>query len=112
MRPLVAEQASVQMTTVSTFPHVDFDLSFEVGMSASAGDLAATTRSVSNLVETATIFDDYRDDDTGLRAVAVRYRLRATDRTLDADEIAAEREKMIEKAAAVGARLRGGTEET
>jgi phenylalanyl-tRNA synthetase beta chain len=105
---LVAEQPGIQLSPVSTFPHVDFDLSFEVEMAASAGELATSTRRASDLVETATIFDDYRDSGSGLRAVGVRYRLRAEDRTLDADEIAAEREKMIDKAGALGAKLRGG----
>ncbi|MEA2000750.1 MAG: phenylalanine--tRNA ligase subunit beta [Actinomycetota bacterium] len=106
---VTAEQTSVQLSPVSTFPHVDFDLSFEVDMAASAGELAASTRRASDLVEKATIFDDYRDSGSGLRAVAVRYRLRAADRTLDADEIATEREKMIDKASALGAKLRGGS---
>lgn len=110
MQPLVVEHPSVQVGAISNFPHVDFDLSFEVDPSASAGELLAITRKVSDVVETATIFDDYRNEETGLRAVAIRYRLRAPDRTLDADEIAAEREKMIDKAAGLNAKLRGGVE--
>lgn len=108
MDPLVREVASVQMEPVSTFPHVDFDLSFEVGIDAAAGVIAEGTRGVSELVESATVFDDYRDQENGLRAVAVRYRLRAPDRTLDADEIASVRQKMIDEAEATGAKLRGG----
>jgi phenylalanyl-tRNA synthetase beta chain len=108
LNSLVAEQPSVQIEAISTFPHVDFDLSFEVDMAASAGELAATTGRASSLVENVTVFDDYRDEEAGLRAVAMRYRLRAFDRTLDAAEIAAERAKMIQEAAALGATLRGG----
>ncbi len=104
---LVAPQPSVQMAPVSTYPHVDFDLSFEVELAANAADLVAATTAVSPLIESATVFDDYRSV-SGERAVAIRYRLRATDRTLDADEIGAEREKMIAVAAGLGARLRGG----
>ena len=105
--PVVAEHPSVQMQQVSTYPFVDFDLSFEVALDASAADLVAATRQASRLVETASIFDDYRSDN-GERAVAIRYRLRASDRTLDSAEIAAERNRMIEKAADQGATLRGG----
>jgi phenylalanyl-tRNA synthetase beta chain len=105
--PLLAERPNVQMVPVSTFPHVDFDLSFEVAMDAAAGNLAAATAAVSALVERAVIFDDYRDPDRDLRAVAVRYRLRAGDRTLEADEIAGVREAMIGQAASLGATLRG-----
>ncbi len=105
--PLVAGQPSVQMAPVSTYPHVDFDLSFEVAIDANAAELLNATNLGSHLVESAAIFDDYRSDE-GERSVAIRYRLRATDRTLDAEEIAAERDKMITKAAAQGATLRGG----
>ncbi len=105
--PLVAKIPSPQMVKVSTYPHVDFDLSFEVDLAATAVDLVRATRSASDLVESARIFDDYRSE-RGERAVAIRYRLRAPDRTLDADEIAAERTKMIDEAAAHGATLRGG----
>lgn len=104
---LLAEQPNVQMAQVSTFPHVDFDLSFEVAMDAAAGDVVAATSACSPLVERARIFDDYRDVEGGLRAVAVRYRLRAPDRTLETDEIAVIRREMIETAATAGATLRG-----
>jgi phenylalanyl-tRNA synthetase beta chain len=107
MKALVAGQSSVQMASVSNFPHVEFDLSFEVEFETAAGDLAQETAAVSPLVESASIFDDYRDDGTALRAVAVRYRLRAQDRTLEADEIAAARGDMIEQAESLGAKLRG-----
>ncbi len=107
LTPLVAERASVQMAPTSNYPHVDFDLSFEVAMETAASDLLTATGAVSSLLESARIFDDYRSDD-GDRAVAIRYRLRAPDRTLDADEIASVREKMIESAASLGAKLRGG----
>ena len=107
LTPLVGDRPSVQMASVSNYPHVDFDLSFEVEMDASAGDLLGATGAVSSLLEFGRIFDDYRSD-RGERAVAIRYRLRAPDRTLDADEIAAVRDKMIKAAASEGARLRGG----
>ena len=109
LAPLTAPQDSEQMTPVSTFPHVDFDLSFEVDMNAPAGAIAKATGAVSELVERALIFDDYRDANQSLRAVAVRYRLRAPDRTLQADEIATVRTEMIDVAAAYGATLRGAS---
>jgi phenylalanyl-tRNA synthetase beta subunit len=42
-----------------------------------------------------------------MRALAVRYRLRAPDRTLEQSEIGAIRESMIAAASNVGAVLRG-----
>jgi phenylalanyl-tRNA synthetase beta chain len=108
MEALVAALPRVQMAAVSTFPHVDFDLSFEVAMHAAAGDLLMLTQGVSDLVESAGVFDDYRNPERNLRAIAIKYRLRAADRTLQADEIAAIRQRMIDEAAATGAKLRGG----
>ena len=109
LAPLTAPRDSEQMTPVSTFPHVDFDLSFEVDMNAAAGAITTATGAVSDLVERAMIFDDYRDRSRGLRAIAVRYRLRASDRTLQAEDIASVREEMIEAAAGHGATLRGAS---
>ena len=105
--PLVAITTPRQMDPVSTYPHVDFDLSFEVPHEMSAAKLLTVTMTASDLVEQARVFDDYRDAERGLRSIALRYRLRAADRTLEADEIAAERTRMIEQAAAFGATLRG-----
>ncbi len=96
------------MQAVSNYPYVDFDLSFEVALDTAAADLVAVTTVASDLVESAGIFDDYRNE-RGERAVAISYRLRAADRTLDAEEIAAVRQKMIDEAAAKGAKLRGGS---
>jgi len=106
--PVIAARPSVQMQAVSNYPHVDFDLSFEVEVDDPASGLLTTTTATSDLVESASIFDDYRSE-KGERAVAIRYRLRANDRTLDADEIAVVRQRMIDAAAAQGAKLRGGT---
>jgi phenylalanyl-tRNA synthetase beta chain len=106
--PVIAPRPSVQMQPVSTYPHVEFDLSFEVALGTPAADLVAATTGTSELVESALIFDDYRNE-KGERAVAISYRLRANDRTLGADEIATVRQKMIDEAAARGANLRGGS---
>jgi phenylalanyl-tRNA synthetase beta subunit len=43
----------------------------------------------------------------GKRALAIRYRLRAPDRTLKQQEIGTIRQSMIEAASEVGATLRG-----
>jgi phenylalanyl-tRNA synthetase beta chain len=106
LEPLIVRPPRVQMRRVSTYPHVDFDLSFEVALDAAAGELLDATAGTSTLVENAEIFDDYRSE-RGERAVAIRYRLRAADRTLDADEIADVRQKMIDEAVAHKAKLRG-----
>ena len=94
----------------SVFPHVDFDLSFLTDVAAPVGELmAATTSAAPGLVESATVFDEFRGETIGegKRAVAIRYRLRATDRTLTSEDLAAVRSSMIEAADGLGATLRG-----
>lgn len=106
--PLIAGHAARQMQEVSTFPHVDFDLSFDLPASLAGGDLVDATRRSSDLIESAEVFDDFMHPETGQRSIAVRYRLRAADRTLERTEIDNEREKLVAAAAALGATLRGG----
>ncbi len=96
-----------QMTPLSTFPHVDFDLSFDVPESVTAVALVAATSAVSTFVESSDVFDEYRPESGQGRSMAVRYRLRALDRTLGGDDLATVRAAMIEAAGALGATLRG-----
>ncbi|HUG07464.1 MAG TPA: phenylalanine--tRNA ligase subunit beta [Acidimicrobiia bacterium] len=94
----------------SVYPHVDFDLSFLVSDDVGARALLeVTTQAAEGLVEEARVFDQFRGDGVGegSKALAIRYRLRASDRTLEQKEIGAVRAAMIEAASEVGARLRG-----
>jgi phenylalanyl-tRNA synthetase beta chain len=94
----------------STFPHVDFDLSFLVADDLAARALVdATSAAGDDLVESTRVFDEFHDESVGqgMKALAIRYRLRAPDRTLDATEIGTIREQMIGAATELGARLRG-----
>jgi phenylalanyl-tRNA synthetase beta chain len=108
--PIVAEVPHVEGKAPSVFPHVDFDLSFlmDSGQPVS-GLVSVTTQTASGLVERTRVFDEFRGESLGegKKAVAVRYRLRAPDRTLKSDEIASVREAMIAAASGVGAVLRG-----
>lgn len=93
--------------TPSVYPHVDFDLSFRVATDAPAGDLlAATGAAAGELLESARVFDEFLGR-AGERAIAIRYRLRADDRTLNAEEIGEIRQAMIDAGSATGAELRG-----
>ncbi len=109
LAPLAAAHAPQQLRPVSTFPHVDFDLSFELAGDAAAAEVVAATSAVTDVLERAQVFDEYRDE-TGVRSVAISYRLRAEDRTLTGDDIAEQRQNMIAAAAAMGAVLRGGNQ--
>ena len=99
-----------QATSPSVFPPVDFDLSFLIGDGVSAADLVQATSSAgSGMVESARVFDVFTGQGVAAdeRAIAIRYRLRAVDRTLTNEEVAPVRQAMIDAASGLGAKLRG-----
>lgn len=92
----------------SVYPHVDFDLSFLVNANQPAGALVGVTgEAAGDLLEGAAVFDEFKGVAEGKKAIAIRYRLRAADRTLTAEEISEVRSVMIKAAASLGAELRG-----
>jgi phenylalanyl-tRNA synthetase beta chain len=108
--PILAPVEPVLATAPSPYPHVDFDLSFVVAADLPARSLIeATTGAADGLVESSRVFDEFKGESLGAdqKALAIRYRLRAPDRTLDAKEIGSVRESMIRAAEAKGATLRG-----
>ncbi len=110
LAPLLAPVPPTLSTVPSVYPPVDFDLSFLIDTDGTARSLLAATSDAANgLVESAHVFDEFRDRSLGegRRALAIRYRLRAPDRTLEAKEIAGIREAMIDAAGGIGATLRG-----
>jgi phenylalanyl-tRNA synthetase beta chain len=97
-------------TTPSVFPPADFDLSFEIDIDARVVDLLNVTAGAAReVIEEASLFDEFRGEslEPGKRAVAIRYRLRAQDRTLSNEEVAPIRQSMIAAAEKLGAHLRG-----
>jgi len=61
-----------------------------------------------DLIETERVFDEFVSPDLGdKKAVAIRYRLRASDRTLTNHDAAPIRAAMIDAAEKTGAVLRG-----
>jgi len=109
MAPLIDPQPAHTMTPISNYPHVDFDLSFDVPTNLAGSDLVAATAKASELVERAEVFDDFVHPESGQRSLAIRYRLRAYDRTLSREDIEAQRSAMVASAAAIGSALRGGS---
>jgi phenylalanyl-tRNA synthetase beta chain len=110
LQALLARVDPVMAVSPSVFPHVDFDLSFLVPADLAVGRLIeATIGAGTDLVESAHVFDVFRGPgiDEGSRAVAIRYRLRATDHTLTNEEVSPVRQVMIAAAEELGARLRG-----
>jgi len=108
--PLLAPLGLVQSESPSVYPPVDFDLSFLVPDSIPVSSvLGATLDAGGVMVESAHVFDEFRGAGIpeGSRALAIRYRLRAPDRTLTNEEVSPMREAMIEAAATVDAQLRG-----
>ena len=110
LMPLLAPVKRWELVEPSSFPAVDFDLSFVVPEEMPAGDLLAATREVAtDLCETARLFDEYRGPELGRgrKALAITYRFRAPDHTFSTDEIADLRQRLVAAAKALGATLRG-----
>lgn len=94
---------------ISKFPPSDFDLAFVADMSVPAGVLVRAIRQAGGaLLEHVRIFDVFDGGDLpeGSRSIALRVRLRSSDRTLTDDDVATTRGKCIEAVAKVGGSIR------
>ncbi|MGH8959272.1 MAG: phenylalanine--tRNA ligase subunit beta [Acidimicrobiia bacterium] len=110
LAPLLAPVARWDLIEPSSYPAIEFDLSFLVPDEVPAADLLATTRGVApDLCEEAQLFDEYRGPELGAgkKALAISYRFRARDHTFSTEEIADLRRRLLEAAKAHGATLRG-----
>ena len=106
--PLLQPREPAMATTPSVFPFADFDLSFLMSSAEPVRPVVdATKEAGGGLVESARVFDEFREVGEGRKAVAIRYRLRAPDRTLTNEEVAPIRQSMIDAAVQIGAELRG-----
>lgn len=87
----------------------DFDLAFVVDATVQAGAMVRAIRQAGGaILEHVRIFDVFHLGDLpeGSRSVALRIRLRALDRTLTDDDVAATRDKCIQAMAKVGGQIR------
>ena len=103
------EPKPVAARSVSRYPSSDIDLAFVAADELAAFDLHRALKSAAgNLAISLDLFDVYRGKgvDDGSRSLAYRLRLQAADHTLTDDEVAAVRQKCIDAAAKVGAKLR------
>lgn len=108
LAPLVEPREPHQLVTPSVFPPTEFDLAFVVDDEVSADALLTVTREAApNLVESAAVFDEYRGFSDDQKSLAIRYVLRAADRTLSNEEVAPIRAAMVDAASTIGAELRG-----
>jgi len=100
----------VQAVPVSTFPVAKEDVALVVDESVAVQDVvAAIRRGAGELLESVRLFDVFRGEQLGegKKSLAFSLRLRATDRTLTAQDAAGVRKAVVAKAAkAVGAQLR------
>ncbi len=106
---VVANASKDQRVSVpSRYPSASLDLAFVVPDHLHAGDLAATLRGSSELVESIELFDVYRGEHlpSGTRSLAYALRLGAADRTLSEAELAQLRSGLIATATALGAAIR------
>ncbi len=94
----------------SVYPLVEFDLAFLFPLETRAADvLAATSAAAGGLVERSWVFDEYIGDTVGAgrKSLAIRFVLRAGDRTLSGDEVQPILKSMADAASALGGELRG-----
>lgn len=94
----ISESQETKYSPVGRFPSSTFDLAIVVGARALAGDVARA-------IPEAEFREDFRLPD-GRRSLLFRFTLSAPDRTLTGEEIAAARQKQIEKLRALGYELR------
>ncbi|HSO50566.1 MAG TPA: phenylalanine--tRNA ligase subunit beta [Acidimicrobiia bacterium] len=110
LAPILAPPGLAIARSPSVFPQVDFDLSFLLPSGLEVAEvIRASVDAGVGLVESARVFDEFRGPgvEEGKRAVAIRYRLRADDRTLTNEEVSPVRAAMIAAAEGLGAQLRG-----
>ncbi|MGH8925738.1 MAG: phenylalanine--tRNA ligase subunit beta [Acidimicrobiia bacterium] len=111
LAPLLAPVPRWELVEPSSYPEIEFDLSFVVPDELPASDLLAITSEVApDLLEEARLFDEYRGGELGdlKKALAIRYRFRAPDHTFSTAEIADLRRRLVDAASGRGATLRGG----
>ena len=103
----VAAEATVQASTLDTFPMAQSDVAVVVDESVPADAVQRALRDgAGSDLEALTLFDVYRGDQVGDGRKSLAYRLtfRAPDRTLTTDEVSALRDTALAAAAsAVGA---------
>jgi phenylalanyl-tRNA synthetase beta chain len=103
----VASEATVQASTLHTFPMAQSDVAVVVDESVPADAVQRSLRDgAGEHLEALTLFDVYRGDQVGQGRKSLAYRLtfRAPDRTLTTDEVSALRDTALRAAAeAVGA---------
>ncbi|MFM8972992.1 MAG: phenylalanine--tRNA ligase subunit beta [Actinomycetota bacterium] len=106
---VTARRLDRSMQPVSRFPASTVDLALVVADAVPAAALVATLRAADPLVERVDLFDVFRSEalGAGVVSLAISVRLRAIDRTLTDDDVAAARAACVAAAGAVhGARLR------
>ncbi|MHB1208250.1 MAG: phenylalanine--tRNA ligase subunit beta [Acidimicrobiales bacterium] len=106
--PTRAVRKSELANVPSRFPSAAFDLAFVTPRTVHAHDLAHELGSLSELVESVSLFDVYEGENLpkGTRSLAYSIRLSSMERTLSEVEVGNERDRLITRAAALGAHLR------
>lgn len=106
---LLIDRGPWQYHPPSIFPPAIFDMAFVVD-SVVPGASVVGAASVSDLIEKSEIFDVFEGESigSGKKSIAIRFTLRAMDRTLTDQEVAPIRKQIAEAvAASVGGELRG-----
>ena len=111
LSPLTSPPRDWDFSEPSVYPPVAFDLAFEAPEDLPAAELIAAVMSAGpEMIETVFVFDEYQGSGIAERrkGLALRFTLRAPDRTLSAAEIDDYRQSIIAAAATARATLRTG----
>jgi phenylalanyl-tRNA synthetase beta chain len=101
-RLIGAAPDSTATVSISAYPAASIDVAVAVPTHVPSGEVAAAlTAGAGELLESLRLFDVYQGDqlDPGQKSLAFTLRLRASDRTLTAEEVAVAREAAVAEAA-------------
>ncbi len=110
MAPLLEDRGLWQFVEPSIYPPSEFDLAFEVAEDVASATLVDTVaRGAGDTLESIRVFDEFTGGRLGIgrKSLALRLRLRASDRTLTNEEVGMVRGEAIKAAEGLGAALRG-----
>ncbi len=110
LEPFIDDPGLWQFTEPSIYPHVDFDLAFELDVAVSSGAVVGAIRTAAGLVlETVAVFDEFSGGNLaeGKKSLALHLRLRDAHKTLSQEEVAPTRQACIDAVEQLGGVLRG-----
>ena len=93
----ILKETQESFHNISSFPHIKFDLSFEIKNDLRAGEiLKYIFNKYSGYENSSYIFDEYFAPDTNIRTIGIRIILRSFDKTISDKELTEIRKNLIQ----------------